>query len=80
MKSINLWITILFLVFSLRTLTAQPGGPPEPPDSHGESGDQNPGGNAPLDGGVFVLLGLGAAYCGARVLRNKKFSIMNTDK
>lgn len=80
MKSINLLIITLFLFFSLSTLTAQPGGPPEPPDNHGESGDQNPGGNAPLGGGVFILLGLGAAYCATRVLRNKNFSLMNTDK
>ncbi len=80
MKSIKLLIITLFLVFSLRTLTAQPGGPPEPPDSHGESGDQTPGGNAPLDGGVFILTALGVVYCGAKVFRNKNFSLMNKDK
>ena len=37
--------------------------PPAPPTGagHGASGNQN-GGNAPVGGGLFILLGLGAAY------------------
>ena len=41
-------------------------GPPGPPGEHGGDGDV-PGGNAPIAGGVFILLGLGAAYGGKKV-------------
>ena len=71
MKSKKILITISILIFSVSTLFAQPGGPPDPPGSHGESGDQTPGGNAPLNGGVFMLLGLGVVYCSTKVLRNR---------
>jgi len=37
-------------------------GPPPPPGDHGSSGNNAPGGNAPIGGGLFILLGLGAAY------------------
>ena len=72
MNSIKIMITILVFFISIITLTAQPGGPPDPPDSHGESGDQNPGGNASMAGGIYVLLGLGAAYGFAKVSKNQK--------
>ena len=72
MKSFKLLITILFLYFSMITLTAQPGGPPDPPDSHGESGDQNPGGNASMAGGLFILIGLGTSYGFVKHIKNRK--------
>ncbi|MCK4407396.1 MAG: hypothetical protein KAV44_06950 [Bacteroidales bacterium] len=59
-----LGITILCIIFGLITITAfsQGPGPPPPPD-HGSIGNQNKGG-APIGGGLFILLGLGAAYGG----------------
>ncbi len=36
--------------------------PPPPPTEHGESGNQPPGGGAPIGSGLFILLGLGVAY------------------
>ena len=69
MKSIKFLILMLFLFFSSFTLSAQPVGPPDPPDSHGGSGDQNPGGNASIQGGLLLLLCLSAVYGSARMLK-----------
>ena len=45
------------------------GPPPPPPGSgHGQSGNQT-GGNAPVGGGLFILLGLGAAYGGKKIYK-----------
>ena len=63
----KLGITIFCLIFGLFTITAfsQNGGPgAPPPPGHGTEGDQNQGGRAPIGGGLFILLGLGAAYGG----------------
>ncbi len=48
--------------------------PPPPNGGHGQSGNQN-GGSAPIGGGLFVLLGLGAAYGG-----KKLYSMFSGDK
>ena len=71
-KTIKLIIAAIFLFALSFGLQAQDN-PPDPPD-HGETGDQDPGGNAPLSGGTIILLGLGLAYGGKRVyeLRTKK--------
>ena len=61
MKTIKLIIAGIFLITLSFGLQAQTD-PPEPPGQHGETEDQEPGGNAPISGGVFILLGLGAAY------------------
>lgn len=59
----NLIITAIFTLAS-STLIAQ--GPPPPPSSgHGSGGNQPAGGGAPIEGGLGILLALGAAY-GAR--------------
>ena len=39
--------------------------PPDPPGTHGSDKDQQ--GRAPIGGGVFLLLGLGAAYGGRKL-------------
>ncbi len=62
MKKIILTALIAFCSFGL---FAQP---QPPPFGHGESGDQQ---GAPLDGGLSVLLVLGAAY-GAKELKSKR--------
>jgi len=48
--------------FSLASL----GDPPLPPD-HGQNGNQPVG--APIDGGLGILLALGAAYGGRKIYR-----------
>jgi len=47
--------------------------PPPPGGGHGQTGNQT-GGNAPIGGGLFILLGLGAAYGG------KKIHTLNKEK
>ncbi len=51
-------IVVFTLLLSISSI-AQP--PPSPPAGVG-SGDHEIGGNAPIGGGLFILLGLGAAY------------------
>ena len=60
------------LTFVLWTDTAFSQSVPPPPSSHGESGNQAPGGGAPIGGGLFILLGLGAAYGGKKLYDNRK--------
>jgi len=45
--------------------------PPPPPPNHGSTGNQT-GGNAPVGGGLFILLGLGAAYGSKKLFDSKK--------
>ena len=52
-------ILIIIILFVATNMYAQV--PPPPPPSHSSSGNQT-GGNAPIGGGLFVLLGLGVAY------------------
>ncbi len=59
---------ILLLVGTAYTVSAQP--PPPPAGGPGGGGtDQEKlgGGGAPIGGGLFILLGLGAAYAGRKV-------------
>jgi len=64
-------ITLIITVAASTNVFAQDA--PPPPPNHGETGNQ-PGGNAPIAGGLFILLGLGAAYGGKKVydLRKKE--------
>ena len=45
---------------------------PPPPDNHGESGDQERGGTAPIGGGIAMLLTMGAAYGGKKYYDYRK--------
>ena len=71
MKTIQKILLITILTLASRTMFAQV--PPPPPLGHGQSGNV-PGGNAPIGGGLFILLSLGAAYGGKKVydLRGEK--------
>jgi len=70
-RKIKVIFTIVFLFFIVSGIMAQD--PPPPPDGgHGQTGDQNPGGNAPISGGLILLLGLGAAYGGKKVYEIRK--------
>ena len=44
-------------------------GPPSPPSDHGSGGNQGPAG-APIDGGLGILLALGAVYGGKKYLQS----------
>jgi len=60
---------ILTIIVCSQTLIAQP---PPPPSDHGQTGNQNSGNGAPIGGGLFILLGLGAAYGGKKVYDMRK--------
>jgi len=45
--------------------------PPPPPGNHGGGGNVN-GGNAPIGGGLFILMGLAAAYGGKKLIHSTK--------
>jgi len=57
-------LVITMLTLASTTLLAQV--PPPPPPGHGQTGNQT-GGNAPIGGGLFILLGLGVVYGGKKV-------------
>ncbi len=46
--------------------------PPPPSGGHGLITNQVAGGSAPIGGGLFILLGLGAAYAGKKLYNHKK--------
>ena len=64
-------VLLLVLIASITTLNVFSQGPPPPPSGHGDIGNQS-GGNAPIAGGLFILLGLGAAYGGKKVYDIRK--------
>ena len=72
---IRIAIVVLFVSVAY-TVSAQDGPPPPPGGGSNTSGagGNNLGGNAPIGGGLFVLLGLGAAYGGRKLysLKNNK--------
>ena len=49
--------------------------PPPPPPGHGSTGNQQ-GGNAPIGSGLFILIGLGAAYGGKKIYDLKQDEFM----
>ena len=67
-------LTILMaLTLTLWTGNAFSQSVPPPPSSHGATGNQEAnGGGAPIGGGLFILLGLGAAYGGKKLYDNRK--------
>jgi len=72
LKNITLALLVVIgLTFSLDSVAQAP---PPPPPGHGSTGNQT-GGNAPIGGGLFILLGLGAAYGGKKLYQSNKESI-----
>ena len=64
-------VAILLLIGFSYTGIAQ--GPPPPPDSGSSTTGNKLGGNgAPIGSGLFILLGLGAAYGGKKLYQIKK--------
>ena len=64
-------ITLLVIIASVTTTSLFAQAPPPPPPGHGQTGNQT-GGNAPIGGGLFILIGLGAAYGGKKLYDLKK--------
>ncbi len=61
---------VLSIAMILLTTVGFSQSPPPPPTGagHGQTGNQN-GGSAPIGGGLFILLGLGAVYGGKKLYR-----------
>jgi hypothetical protein len=60
-KIFTIALSILIFILALGSDGLIKGQPPAPPGEHGLSGNQ-PGGNAPLDGGSLLLMLGGAVY------------------
>lgn len=73
MKNILKSILVSF-VFAVVFLIAAPvqADPPGMPGQHGESGDQPPGGGAPIASGLAILIGMGGAYAGKKIYHLSK--------
>jgi len=61
----NIIIISSFFMLSILPLSIQ-ADPPGMPGSHGESGDQPPGGGAPIGGGIGMVIAMSLAYLGKR--------------
>ena len=73
-----LTISILITLATFITTNVKADDPPPPPPGHGETGNV-PGGGAPIGSGLFILLGLGAAYGGKKIYnfyQEKKKSLL----
>ncbi|MCK9422758.1 MAG: hypothetical protein M0Q38_09175 [Bacteroidales bacterium] len=72
MKNIIKFLTLLSLIicaiFITKPLKANP---PDPPAHHGETTNQDPAA-APIDGGLGILLLLGAGYGGRKLYKSRK--------
>lgn len=62
-KTILALVIIAFCAGYTNPVSAQGTPPPPPSGGHGVTGNQPPaGGNAPIAGGIYLLLSLGAVY------------------
>ena len=59
-------ISLLIIIASVTTTSLFAQVPPPPPPGHGQTGNQT-GGNAPIGGGLFILIGLSAIYGGKKL-------------
>ena len=72
MKKIKYIFASLLVAFTLNVFSQ-----PDPPGNHGSGNDQNPGGGAPIGGGIIILLSLGAVYGGKKLY---KLRVQNSKK
>lgn len=75
MKKLHKILLVALIITITATVNIYSQPPPPPPSSgHGSTTNQAPGGGAPIGGGLFILLGLGAAYGGKKLydLRKEK--------
>ena len=68
------FIVIFLMAFSLMFWSNQIFAQSGPPSNHGLAGNQA-GGGAPIGGGLFILLGLGAAYGGKKLYDKRKAAL-----
>lgn len=70
----RLMLTGMFVMATAGVFSQDP--PPPPGGGHGQSGNQTPGGSAPIGGGVTLLVALAAGYGAKKVydLRQKNQS------
>ena len=70
-------INYIFIFAFFLSLSASSIAQPPPPPNSGESNKEGNalGGGAPIGGGLFILLGLGAAYGGRKLYQLKKESL-----
>ena len=67
---------ILLLLLSIVCVPMQAQEPPHPPGSgHGQTGNQNPNGTAPIGGGVVFLMIFAAGYA---TVKQKRSSVDNS--
>lgn len=66
-----LFLAVITLLLTTTNAFAQGAPPPPPSGSNGSSGNQ-PQASAPIGGGLFILLGLGAAYGGKKLYDLRK--------
>ncbi len=65
------FLIIFSLVFGLMFWSNNTFAQADPPADHGAIGNQS-GGGAPIGGGLFILLGLGAVYGGKKLYDKRK--------
>lgn len=65
------FLAVVTLLLTTANAFAQGAPPPPPSEGHGQTGN-HAGGGAPIGGGLFILLGLGAAYGGKKLYDLRK--------
>ncbi len=63
---------IVLMISIAYILEAQPPPPPGGSSGTGNNSGNSQGGNAPIGGGLFILLGLGATYGGRKLYQMRK--------
>jgi len=69
-KSLAVLSLLTFGILITNSVFADPPAPP-PPGGHGSGENQDPAG-APIDGGLGILLALGAGYGGYKLYQSRK--------
>lgn len=63
-------LLLILIIMFVTNVNAQV---PDPPSNHGYNGNPKPGASsAPIGSGLFILLGLGAAYGGKKIYDARK--------
>ena len=69
----KIFLLIIVLIFNVIAFAQDP----PPPPGGGPTADPPLGGGAPIGGGLFILLGLGAAYGGKKIYDLKKKKLLD---
>ena len=73
-KLLKVFVIILMVSFAY-SVEAQPPPPPGGAGGGNNNSSNSQGGGAPIGGGLFILLGLGAAYGGHKLYNLRKGSL-----